>query len=122
MASWFLVVAICTDYYAPLARENVFRAVVNIIADNIPYVESIDLSANKIHNLESLKDLKSKATDLKLLNLANNRISQITSLDCLEGLPLKSLILNQNPLCDRFTDQSPYIRYSMVRLRARSAY
>lgn len=101
---------LCTEYYAPLSRENVFHAVVKIIADNIPDVESIDLSSNKLHNLDALKNLKDKATELKLLNLTNNKISQITSLDCLEGISLRNLAINQNPVCDRFTDQTAYVR------------
>lgn len=86
------------------------QAVVQVIGDHIPDVQAIDASDNKIFNVEQMKSLISKAPALKSLNLGKNRLTQISLLDRLQGLPLEELILHQNPLCDRFTDQSTYIR------------
>lgn len=86
------------------------QAVVQIIGDHIPDVQSIDASNNKIYSVEQMKPLITKAISLKSLNLGNNKLGQISALDRLQGLPLEELILNQNPLCDRFSDQSIYIR------------
>lgn len=86
------------------------QTVVEIISDHIPDVQVIDASQNKIFSVNQMKPLAAKATSLKSLNLGNNKLTQITALDSLQGLPLEELILNQNPLCDRFTEQSTYIR------------
>ncbi|KAI9557098.1 hypothetical protein GHT06_016896 [Daphnia sinensis] len=106
---------LCTDYYTPLSRENVMQSVMQIIGEHIPDVQAIDLSTNKIYSVDQMKPLLTKTAFLKSLNLGNNKLGQITSLDRLQGLKLEELILNQNPLCDRFTDQSSYI--SAVRKR-----
>jgi hypothetical protein len=31
-------------------------------------------------------------------------------LDCLEGLRLEDLVLDGNPLCDKYKDQNTYVR------------
>ena len=86
------------------------QTVVEIINNHIPDVQVIDASHNKIFNVNQMKPLATKASSLKTLNLGNNKLTQITALDPLQGLPLEQLILNQNPLCDRFSEQSTYIR------------
>lgn len=86
------------------------QAVVTIIGDHIPDVQAIDASYNNIHSVEQMKLLIKKAVSLKSLNLGNNKLSQIICLDRLQGLQLEELILNNNPLCDRFEEQSTYIR------------
>lgn len=35
----------------------------------------------------------------------------MSTLDCLQGVPLVELALDENPLCNRFKDQNAYIRY-----------
>lgn len=86
------------------------QTVVEIINDHIPDVQVIDVSQNKIFTVSQMKPLAAKASSLKSLNLGNNKLNQIAALDPLQGLPLEQLILNQNPLCDRFSEQSTYIR------------
>ena len=86
------------------------QTVVEIIISHIPDVQVIDASQNEIFNVNQMEPLATKARSLKTLNLGNNKLTQITALDPLQGLPLEQLILNQNPLCDRFSEQSTYIR------------
>ena len=86
------------------------QTVVQIIGDHIPDVQAIDASNNKIYSVDQMKPLIAKAASLKSLNLGNNKLGQVTSLDRLQGLQLEELILHQNPLCDRFVEQSTYIR------------
>lgn len=82
----------------------------DIIGEHIPNVVAIDASNNKIFNLEQMKPLIMKTPSLRSLNLGQNKIVQISKLDRLTGLPLEELILNQNPVCDTFNEQSTYIR------------
>lgn len=106
---------LCTQYYTPLSRDNVLQTVVDIIGEHIPNVVAIDASNNKIFNLDQMKPLITKTPSLRSLNLGKNKLVQISKLDRLSGLPLEELILNQNPLCDTFNEQSTYI--SAVRKR-----
>ena len=101
---------LCTEYYAPLSRDNILQTVVRIIGENIPDVQAIDASNNKIFSVEQFKPLISKTASLRSLNLGNNKLTQVSTLDRLQGLPLEELILHQNPICEKFTDRSLYTR------------
>lgn len=41
------------------------------------------------------------------------QLRDITQLDALQGLPIIELVLDGNPLCDKFKDQATYIRYAL---------
>lgn len=86
------------------------QTVMQIISEHIPDVQAIDASNNKIYSVDQMKLLITKASSLKSLNLGQNRIGQVSVLDRLQGLQIEELVLNQNPLCDRFVDQTTYIR------------
>lgn len=99
----------------------------------------LNLSNNRMHKLDDLADLVTKAPHLKTLNLSNNEVKLASpinlddskemwidfdvlssiftvklksdrELDKLKGLKLVELWLNRNPLCDLFKDQASYIR------------
>ena len=86
------------------------QTVMKIVGEHIPDVQAIDMSENKIFSLEQMRTLVTKATSLKSINLSNNKLSQVSVLDRLQGLPLEELILTKNPVCDQFNDRSTYIR------------
>lgn len=102
----------------------------------------LNLSNNRMHKLDDLADLATKAPHLKTLNLSNNEVKLASpvnpddrkemwidfdvlssiftvklksdrELDKLKGLKLVELWLNRNPLCDLFKDQTSYIRSVM---------
>ena len=60
--------------YAPLQRGALMKKVVQIIADNIPEVEAVDLSENKIMLLDSFAQLIPKAKNIKILHINNNKV------------------------------------------------
>lgn len=63
-----------TDIYCGLARAPIIIAAIDIIGQNIPDLEALNLENNKIYTLETLKTLFSKAPNLKILHLANNKV------------------------------------------------
>ncbi|XP_037317590.1 nuclear RNA export factor 1 isoform X1 [Pungitius pungitius] len=98
-----------------LNRKTNMEAVIKIIEENIPELTGLNLSNNRIHKLDELTDLVSKAPNLKTLNLSHNELKSDRELDKIKGLKLVELWLNRNPLCDFFKDQASYI--SAVRQR-----
>ncbi|XP_074504713.1 nuclear RNA export factor 1 isoform X2 [Sebastes fasciatus] len=98
-----------------LNRKTNMEAVIKIIEENIPELTGLNLSNNRIHKLDELTDLVSKAPNLKTLNLSHNELKSDRELDKVKGLKLVELWLNRNPLCDLFKDQASYI--SAVRQR-----
>ncbi|KAL4236273.1 poly(A)+ mRNA export from nucleus [Mactra antiquata] len=96
-------------YYISLARRQVMSNVVKIIKENIPELCSLDLSENKLMNVDDLSPLVPAAVDMKALKLSNNKITSIECLKRLKEWKLDVLCLDNNPLRDKFNDQSSYI-------------
>ncbi|XP_067011761.2 nuclear RNA export factor 1 [Anabrus simplex] len=103
------------DCLAALYRANVMLAVVDIIAENIPELTALNLSDNKLYNIEHLSILTRKLPNLTVLHIGSNRIRDINQLNSLKGLKLTELVLDGNPLCDKFKEEGAYV--SEVRKR-----
>ncbi|XP_057256225.1 nuclear RNA export factor 1 [Pezoporus wallicus] len=98
-----------------LNQRSCMLVVLRIIEDNIPELQSLNLSSNKLYRLDDLSELAQKAAGLKILDLSRNELKSERELDKVKGLKLEELWLDGNPLCDAFRDQSSYI--SSVRER-----
>lgn len=96
--------------YMTLSRAQVMSNVVKIIKENIPELQSLDMSENKMVFLDHLASLVPATSDLTVLNLSKNRINRLDEVRKLSSWKLSTLSLDGNPLCDRFSDQSTYIR------------
>lgn len=101
--------------FCPLYRQPNMQIVVDIILQNIPLVEEIDLAQNKINSLNELERIVSTCSNLHRLNLKKNKLPSADSLEKLAGMQITDLTLEDNPLCDRFRDTESYI--SAVRKR-----
>ncbi|KAH3852511.1 hypothetical protein DPMN_095021, partial [Dreissena polymorpha] len=97
------------ELYMALARAQVMSNVVKIITENIPELCSLDLSNNKLLNLEHLYSLVPATADMKVLNLSNNKLHALEDLRKLQSWKLDWLTLTGNPLCDKFNDQATYV-------------
>ncbi|KAJ8916786.1 hypothetical protein NQ315_005791 [Exocentrus adspersus] len=102
------------DYFCALFKPIVFLTVVDIIAENIPELEALNLFDNKISVLSFLRKSMKKVPNLKILHMGNNKLREITQLDSLQGLPIIDLVLDGNPLCDKFKDQATYISFDIA--------
>lgn len=60
--------------FCPLYRNPNMQIVVDIIVSNIPQVEEIDLSHNKIHGLDELERIVSSCPSLQRLSLGKNKV------------------------------------------------
>lgn len=99
------------DIFCALFRPTIMLTAIDIISENIPDLEALNLADNRIHLLEHFKCLHRKLPNLKILHMANNRITAIISLDALKGLPIVDLVLEGNPVKERFNNESGYVRY-----------
>jgi len=88
------------SFYAPLWRTNVMNKVLTVIMDNIPELKAIDLSNNKLNStsLEFFSTFRSKAKDLTILYLADNKICDTKPLERLKGLEIVDLKLTGNQI------------------------
>ena len=70
----------------PLARSAVMNNVIRIVGENIPDVEAIDFSKNRLPRLEHFSMLAENSPAIKSINLAGNRLSDVAELDKLSRL------------------------------------
>lgn len=103
------------DIFCPLFRPQIMMAAFDVIKENIPDLEALNLNDNKLHMLDHFKLLDKKAPNLKILYMANNKIPYVTALDSLKNLPLVEINLEGNQLKDRIKDTTVYV--SEVRKR-----
>ncbi|PZC77797.1 hypothetical protein B5X24_HaOG202987 [Helicoverpa armigera] len=97
------------DIFCALFRPVIMLAAIDIIAENIPDLEALNLNDNKLHGIEHLKILSSKLKNLKILYMGDNRIPFLGSLEPLKNLQLVELYLKGNPLVNRFSDNEIYV-------------
>lgn len=98
-----------SDIFCALFRPMIMNAAIDIIAENIPDLEALNLNDNKLHGIEHLKVLAQKFKNLKILYMGDNRIPFLGSMDSLKGLQLLELYLKGNPLVNRFSDHEIYV-------------
>ncbi|XP_034832611.1 nuclear RNA export factor 1 [Maniola hyperantus] len=98
-----------SDIFCALFRPMIMLAAIDIIAENIPDLEALNLNDNKLHGIEHLKALCVKLKNLKILYLGDNKIPYLGSMYPLKPLPLVELYLKGNPLVNRFSDHDIYV-------------
>ena len=62
------------DIFCALARPQIMTAVIDIIAENIPDLEALNLNDNKLNFIDHLKIMSKKLPCLKILYLGNNKV------------------------------------------------
>lgn len=81
-----------------MTRPQIMMAAFDVIKENIPDLEALNLNDNKLHMLDHFKLLDKKAPNLKILYMANNKIPYVTALDSLKNLALVEINLEGNQL------------------------
>jgi hypothetical protein len=63
------------NYAVPLFRPFIMSAVLDIIVENTPELRALDLSENKLYELDSLSVLAPKVPNLRVLHVGKNQVS-----------------------------------------------
>ena len=53
------------------------KKVVEIVGTNIPGLEAVDLSENRLHGLDGVVSLLQKAPNIKIIHLAKNKVNEM---------------------------------------------
>lgn len=61
--------------YAPLYRGALLKKVAEVVRENIPEVEAVDISENRIPNFDGLQHLATCAPNIKILYMSRNRVT-----------------------------------------------
>ncbi|KAF8382567.1 hypothetical protein PRIPAC_71709, partial [Pristionchus pacificus] len=98
------------DLMMNLTKNNVFLAVVELIETDYSNLTALSLKDNRLKHLEVAAMLPYFAKNLKVLDLSNNHIDSLEELEKLKGLHLTTLFLENNPVCEKYTKASDYLR------------
>ncbi|ETN60147.1 hypothetical protein AND_008236 [Anopheles darlingi] len=98
-----------SDIFCALFRPQIILVAIDIIAEHIPELEALNLNDNKLYMLDHLRTMATKIPNIKILYMAKNRIPYINTLDSLKALKLVELNLEENPLKQRYEDQTVYV-------------
>ncbi|KAI8489290.1 poly(A)+ mRNA export from nucleus [Branchiostoma belcheri] len=98
------------DIRVALSRKMYMNSVIAIIKENVPVIEHLDMSNNRLFHLGDLADLVSVRKGVKYLNLSHNELKSEFELDKIKDWKLDELWLDGNPVCNHFKEQSAYIR------------
>lgn len=63
------------EFFCGLCKPVVFLAAIQIISENIPELEALNLHDNKIAILMQVKGIQQKLPNLKVLHLGNNKVN-----------------------------------------------
>lgn len=66
-----------SDVFCALFRPQILSAVIDIIVENIPDLEALNLNANKLNIFDHLRTTLAKLQHLKILYLGENRVSKM---------------------------------------------
>ncbi|XP_017045756.1 nuclear RNA export factor 1 isoform X2 [Drosophila ficusphila] len=95
--------------FCPLFRPNVMSAAIDIISDNIPDLEAINLNDNCMASMEAFKSIEKRIPNLKILYLGDNKIPSLAHLVVFRNLSIMELVLKNNPLRSRYKDSQHFI-------------
>jgi hypothetical protein len=81
-----------------LNNSNTTKTLFAVIKEKCPDVQTLNLASNRIHSLYSLAHLRQSAPNVVNLSLEDNNVSDFRQLDHLKTLPLRELMLRNNPI------------------------
>ncbi|KDR19314.1 nuclear RNA export factor 1-like isoform X2 [Zootermopsis nevadensis] len=99
---------LCDLIFCPLSQPKILQYVLNAVKSALPLVTSLNLSHNDIHSVKSLEALWQFKL-LAKLDLRHNMVKYVKDLAVLQPIKLCELLLDQNPLCQYFDSEYPYI-------------
>ncbi|XP_015124385.1 nuclear RNA export factor 1 [Diachasma alloeum] len=101
---------LAADHFCALFRPAMLMTVLDIVAENLPNLEALNLDNNKLHVIERLNVLNKKFPNLKILYIGDNKIREINQIDVIKDLKLEELKLAGNPVCNKYrTRQDDYV-------------
>ncbi|XP_050508181.1 nuclear RNA export factor 2-like isoform X3 [Diabrotica virgifera virgifera] len=98
--------------FTPLFQPKILYFVLRIAKQLSVPMESYILRKNRIKVLDPLKILSSSPNSVKSIDLSNNLIDDIDSLQHLTELNLTDLFLDGNPLCSKYGPEEYFAKIS----------
>ncbi|XP_030378948.1 nuclear RNA export factor 1 [Scaptodrosophila lebanonensis] len=97
------------ETFCPLFRANVMIVALEIVYENIPDLEAINLNDNCLATVHTFKGIEKRLPSLKILYLGDNKIHSLTHLLVFRNLPIVELVLRNNPFRSRYKDTQQFV-------------
>ena len=119
-----------------LVTQESLIQIIKIIGDNIPQLEAIQLSHNKLRTLDGFETLTTRAPSVKILYLSDNNVSHLFTnkylfiynfhlvfsfqisdhkeLTKARGWKLLDMQIANNPMTARLKESNAYPKYELV--------
>ncbi|XP_078613431.1 uncharacterized protein LOC144883079 isoform X2 [Branchiostoma floridae x Branchiostoma japonicum] len=98
------------DIHVVLNQKFYMNSVIAIIMEIVPVIDHLDISNNRLYNLNSLADLVPIREGVTSLNLSQNELKCVSELDKIKAWNLNMLWMNDNPLWNNYFEPSTYFR------------
>ncbi|CAD1476164.1 unnamed protein product [Heterotrigona itama] len=99
-----------SDYFCALSCPPVLDTVFNVLSEHMSDLKAINLNGNILDIDLTLRMIKSKLLELKILHIGDNSLKDIEELNAIKNLNLEELILTGNPICNKYQSQNDYIK------------
>ncbi|SPP89292.1 nuclear RNA export factor 1 [Drosophila guanche] len=95
--------------FCPLFRANVMGVALDIMCDNIPDLEALNLNDNNLVSMEAFRRVDKRLPHLKILYLGDNKLPSLAHLLVFRNLPIVELLLRNNPCRSRYKDSQHFV-------------
>ncbi|PSN46403.1 hypothetical protein C0J52_15903 [Blattella germanica] len=102
-----------------LSSNAIQRQVFLCLRTNVQNVVSISVANNQISSLKGFA-LLCHLKSLYKLDLSQNLIINVNELSHLQTLQIKELLLNENPLCEKYVHEEAYIKLTQYMVQSRN--
>lgn len=92
-----------------LNKNNVMLTVVDRIDEKYGHVTALSLQGNRLRLLDYTNMLVFVTKFVKVLDLSNNQIDKMEQFEKLKGLPVETLFMEGNPICEQLTKITDYL-------------
>ncbi|PAV81848.1 hypothetical protein WR25_01416 [Diploscapter pachys] len=97
------------DMHMMLNKNNVMLTVIDRIDEKYGAITALNLSGNRLKILDYAAHLTSVAKFVKVLDISHNQIDSVEQLRKLHGLPVSTLFLEGNPICESVNSATQYL-------------
>ncbi|KAH7716608.1 TAP domain-containing protein [Aphelenchoides avenae] len=94
--------------HAPLFQNGIMIAVAEVVREKYAGIRSLSLKGNRLRSLDFASSLAFRAPNVKELDLSSNSLTRIEELEKIRGWPVESLHIENNGLCQKYTDGASY--------------
>ncbi|XP_068146329.1 nuclear RNA export factor 1-like [Drosophila tropicalis] len=97
--------------FCPLFQDDVMKAALDIICENVPDLMALNLNENNLSTMETFVSVETRLPHLQVLYLEDNQLPNLSQLWVFHKLPIVELVLRQNPCRFRYKEYRHFVSH-----------